>query len=152
MQVVCGRFVSSSSPEQIGAYFGADSPIVVLGENYNVAPTDDIYAVVIGADGARGIEVFHWGLVPTWAKDVKIGSKLINARAETLTQKGAFQPLLKNKRCIIPMDGFYEWQTQTGPDAALTTKGKPVKQPMFIRHVDGEPLAVAAMARPKPRP
>lgn len=145
---MCGRFVSSSSPEQIGAYFGAEPPAAVLAENFNVAPTNDIYAVVIGSDGSRRVEVFHWGLVPTWAKDIKIGSKMINARAETLSEKGAFKPLLKNRRCIIPMDGFYEWQAQTGSIAAGTPKSKPAKQPMFVHRNDGEPLAVAGLWSP----
>ncbi len=145
---MCGRFVSSSTPEQIGAYFGADAPETVLEQNFNVAPTNDIYAVVIGADGSRRVEVFRWGLVPSWAKDAKIGSKMINARSETLAEKGAFKPLLRSKRCIIPMDGFYEWQTRTGADIALSSTGKPVKQPMFIHRLDGELLAVAGLWSP----
>jgi putative SOS response-associated peptidase YedK len=151
---VCGRFVSSSSADQIGAYFGAEQPGTDLGQNYNVAPTNDVYAVVAGPDGTRRVEVFHWGLVPIWAKDIKIGSKMINARAETLADKSAFKPLLKAKRCIIPMDGFYEWKSLGGLDvpAGLDTptarRAQPAKQPMFIHRSDDEPLAVAGLWSP----
>jgi putative SOS response-associated peptidase YedK len=141
---MCGRFVSSSSPDQIAAYFGAEPPTSELPPSFNVAPTNDIYAVVEGADGVRRVEVFHWGLVPSWAKDTKIGSKMINARGETLMEKPAFKSLFKVKRCIVPMDGFYEWKagTEGGP---TTAKGKPAKQPHFIHRLDGEPLAVAGL-------
>ena len=81
---MCGRFVSSSSPEKIAAYFDAASDVEKLGENYNVAPTNDIYAVVAGPDGKPQLQIFHWGLIPVWAKERKIGQKMINARAETL--------------------------------------------------------------------
>ena len=88
--------------------------------------------------------MFHWGLVPVWAKDTKIGSKMINARAETITEKSVFKSVFKKQRVIIPMDGFFEWQ-QGSEGAALTKAGKPSKQPMFIHRLDGEPLAVAGL-------
>ena len=141
---MCGRFVSSSSPEKIAAYFDAASDVDKLGENYNVAPTNDIYAVVAGPDGKPQLQVFHWGLIPVWAKERKIGSKMINARAETLGSKPAYKGVFKKHRCIIPMDGFYEWAAGT-PDGPLTKQGKPAKQPMFIHRLDGEPLAVAGL-------
>jgi Uncharacterized conserved protein len=141
---MCGRFVSSSSPERIAAYFGADVAVETLGENYNVAPTNDIYGVVADPDGHREIQAFRWGLVPVWAKDVKIGSRMINARAETVAEKPAFKAVFKKHRCIIPMDGFYEWApgAEGGP---VTKAGKPVKRPHFIHRHDGEPLAVAGI-------
>ena len=132
---MCGRFVSTNSPERISAYFGASFDAEPLGENYNVAPTNDVLAVV-AADAGRAVRAFHWGLVPTWAKDVKIGSKMINARAETVAEKPAFKGLFAKHRLIVPMDGFYEWQVVAGQKA---------KQPMFIRRRDGEPLAVAGL-------
>ncbi len=141
---MCGRFVSSSSPEKIAAYFDAASDVEKLGENYNVAPTNDIYAVVAGPDGKPQLQVFHWGLIPVWAKERKIGQKMINARAETLASKPAYKGVFKKHRCIIPMDGFYEWAAGT-PDGPLTKQGKPAKQPMFIQRLDGEPLAVAGL-------
>lgn len=141
---MCGRFVSSSSPSKIAEYFGASFEAEPLPANFNVAPTTDIYGVVAGADGAPVVQVFHWGLVPVWAKDVKIGSKMINARAETLAEKPSFKSLFRKHRIIIPMDGFYEWQ-QPSAGAPLTKAGKPMKQPMFIHRLDGEPLAVAGL-------
>ena len=128
---MCGRFVSSSSPERIAAYFGADVAVETLGENYNVAPTNDIYGVVADADGHREVQAFQWGLIPSWAKDRKIGSKMINARAETVAQKPAFKSVFKKHRCIIPMDGFYEWAPGTA-DGPVTKSGKPAKRPHRI--------------------
>ena len=145
---MCGRFVASSPPDQIAAYFGADVAVETLGENYNVAPTHDVYGVVAprGGDASSTpqLEAFHWGLIPSWAKDRKIASRMINARSETLAEKPAFKGLFKKKRLLIPMDGFYEWKagSSAGP---LTTKGKPVKQPLFIHRADGEPMAVAGL-------
>ncbi len=142
---MCGRFVSSSPPDQIAAYFGAGLAESLiehpLGESYNTAPTNDIYAVVDTPRG-REVQVFHWGLVPVWAKDMKLGQKMINARAETLATKGAFKPAFKRRRCIVPADGFYEWQARA---ASVGAKGKPAKQPFFIHRLDGEPLAFAGL-------
>jgi putative SOS response-associated peptidase YedK len=149
---MCGRFVSAGSPDRIAAYFDTVLPTEVpvqvatesLGENYNVAPTQDVYALVGTSDGSARLDAFHWGLVPSWAKDRKIGSRMINARAETLAEKPAFKRLFSAKRCIVPMDGFYEWQAgvEGGP---VNAKGKLLKQPMFIHRVDDEPLAVAGL-------
>jgi putative SOS response-associated peptidase YedK len=141
---MCGRFVSSSSPQRIAAHFGADVAVDTLGENYNVAPTNDVYGVVADADGHREVQAFQWGLLPVWAKDCKIGSKMINARAETIGEKPAFKGVFRKHRCIVPMDGFYEWAPGVagGP---LTKAGKPMKRPQFIHRVDGAPLAVAGI-------
>ncbi len=143
---MCGRFVSSSSADAISKFFGAsfEGDSETLPANFNVAPTQDVSAVVADAEGARTVQTFHWGLVPSWAKDVKIGSKMINARAETIAQKPAFKGLFKKHRLLIPMDGFYEWQqgVEGGP---VTKAGKPMKTPMFIHRVDGELLAVAGL-------
>jgi putative SOS response-associated peptidase YedK len=145
---VCGRFVSTAGPDRIAAYFDSVLPTEAvaesLGENYNVAPTQDVYAVVGSGDGAARVDAFHWGLIPSWAKDRKIASRMINARAETLAEKPAFKGLLTKKRCIVPMDGFYEWQPGSA-DGPVGAKGKPLKQPMFIHRADGEPLAVAGL-------
>ncbi len=142
---MCGRFVSSHSADKIAEFFGAAfQGEATLPANYNVAPTQDVYAVVADAAGAREVQPFHWGLVPSWAKDIKIGSKMINARSETIAEKPAFKGLFKKHRLIIPMDGFYEWQ-QAGPGALLTNAGKPMKTPMFIHSSDGQMLAVAGL-------
>jgi putative SOS response-associated peptidase YedK len=84
----------------------------------------------------RRIDAFHWGLVPVWAKDPKVGSRMINARAESVASKNAFRPALESRRCLIPADGFYEWQA---------VAGRAKKQPMFIHSVDGTPLAFAGL-------
>jgi putative SOS response-associated peptidase YedK len=132
---MCGRFVSATPPDQVAAYFGAEAPEALLEPSYNVAPTTDIYAVL--SDGTtRHVDAFHWGLVPRWAKDPKIGSKMINARAETVAEKNAYKAALKKRRCIIPADGFYEWQKVAGQKA---------KQPFFIHRPDGEPYAFAGL-------
>jgi putative SOS response-associated peptidase YedK len=141
---MCGRFVSSSSPERIAAYFGAEAAVESLGVNFNVAPTNDVYGVVADADGERELQAFHWGLIPVWAKERKVGQRMINARSETLAQKPAFKGVFKKHRCIIPMDGFYEWAPGTD-DGPLTKAGKPIKRPHFIHRVDNEPLAVAGL-------
>jgi putative SOS response-associated peptidase YedK len=132
---VCGRYVSASTPDDIARYFDAEAPEVVLEPSWNVAPTDDVYAV--RSDGAlRRVDACHWGLVPSWAPDPKVGARMINARAETLATKGAFKAAFRRRRCIVPADGFYEWTRQAG--------GK-VKQPHFIHRPDGEPYAFAGL-------
>ncbi|MEZ5168002.1 MAG: SOS response-associated peptidase [Acidimicrobiales bacterium] len=91
---------------------------------------------VVEHGGVRRLDRFHWGLVPFWAKDPKIGSRMINARAETITEKNAFKRSFAGRRCIIPADGFYEWQK---------VEGQKQKQPMYMQRVDGEPFAFAGL-------
>ncbi len=141
---MCGRFVSTQTPEQIASFFGASFEGDPLAPSYNVAPTNDVYAVVHDVDHGQTVHAFHWGLVPVWAKDTKIGSSMINARAETLAEKPTFKGLLRKRRCIIPMDGFYEWRAAAA-SAPLGPRAKPVKQPMFIHRADGDPLAIAGL-------
>ena len=141
---MCGRFVSSHSADKLSQFFGASFEGDGLLPNFNVAPTQDVLAVVADAAGGRELVPFHWGLVPSWAKDIKIGSKMINARSETIAEKPAFKGLFKKHRLIIPMDGFYEWQ-EGSSGAELTKAGKPIKTPMFIHRVDSAPLAVAGL-------
>jgi putative SOS response-associated peptidase YedK len=132
---VCGRFVSASPPDEIARYFDAVVPEEALAARWNVAPTDDVYGVV-ARHGRRQLEVFHWGLVPLWAKDPSVGSRMINARAETVASRNAFKPALRSRRCLIPADGFYEWRKQGGSRA---------KQPFYIRRSDGRPMAFAGL-------
>jgi putative SOS response-associated peptidase YedK len=135
---MCGRFVATSPPDELAAYFGATpAPEAALQPNYNVAPTQDVLAVV-EHEGERHLDAFHWGLIPSWAKDAKIGSRMINARAETLAEKSAFKKPFQTRRCLVPADGFYEWKK-------LTSGTKPKKQPMYIHRVDGQPLAFAGI-------
>lgn len=133
---MCGRYVSSSTPDEIATYFDVDEqPERALEPSWNVAPTDDIY-IVREADGSRILATHHWGLVPFWAKSPAIGSKMINARSDGLAEKGAFKDPFRHKRCIVPADGFYEWQV---------VPGQKVKQPYFITRRDGQPLAFAGL-------
>lgn len=151
---MCGRFVSSSTPDELASYFGVDNVAEsVLGAsdgggddgeaprgpraNYNVAPTQDVFAVVED-DGSRHLDAFFWGLIPSWAKEAKIGSRMINARAETLAEKNAYKSSFRKRRCLIPADGFYEWKKLGGGS-------KPKKQPMFVHRDDGKPLAFAGL-------
>src|SRR5687768_1490478 len=99
---MCGRFVSATPPDQIAQYFGAtETSETVLEPNFNVAPTTDIYTV-LETGGVRRVEPIHWGLVPWWAKDIKVGNRMINARSETLAEKSAFKRAFTKRRCIIP--------------------------------------------------
>lgn len=133
---MCGRFVSESPPDEIARYFAAeDITPSALQPSWNVAPTDDIY-VVYARGGARRLDAVRWGLVPPWAKDLSVGSRMINARAESLDRNGAFKPAFARRRCLIPADGFYEWKA---------VPGQKKKQPMFIHRRDGEPYALAGL-------
>jgi putative SOS response-associated peptidase YedK len=143
---MCGRFVTASPPDQVAAYFGAEATSESLWKpNFNVAPTTPVFAVRM--DGSvRRLEPFHWGLVPFWAKDQSVGNRMINARAESLADKRAFRRAFARRRCIIPADGFDEWQKVPGQKA---------KQPMYVHRRDDEPLAFAGLWeiwRPPPGP
>ena len=139
---MCGRYVSATPPDQLARYFGAELMVEPPEEgddkqaaNYNVAPTQGVYTVY-EAEGIRRLDTFHWGLVPFWAKDPKIGSKMINARAETIHEKNSFKRPFAKKRCIIPADGFYEWKK---------VEGQKRKQPMYLTTIDGSPFAFAGL-------
>jgi putative SOS response-associated peptidase YedK len=133
---MCGRFTSATQLSLLAERFRAD-PAGAEGHrpSWNVSPASDILVVVAGDDGARQLRELRWGLVPRWAKDPK-GRPLINMRAETVREKPTWQRTLASKRCIIPIDGFYEWQDQG--------KGNR-KQPFYITSRDGEPLALAGL-------
>lgn len=133
---MCGRFVSTSTPEEIASYFGAEpAPEAAIEASWNVAPTNDVY-VVLEDGGIRRVAAHHWGLVPFWAKSPAIGNKMINARAEGIATKNAYRGAFKRKRCIIPADGFYEWHK---------VEGQKAKQPYYISRPDGEPIAFAGL-------
>ena len=135
---MCGRFVSSSPPDELARYFDVDATaeqVLDQEPNYNTAPTNDVF--VVYEDGSsRRLDSFRWGLIPRWAKDPSIGNRMINARAETVATKGAFKSALAKRRCIIPVDGFYEWRK---------VPGQKTKQPFFIHRPDGEPFAFAGL-------
>ncbi len=129
---MCGRFTIFADPDRLAERFQAALPADGLQPRYNAAPTQ--YLPVILNDGPPAIQLLQWGLVPFWAKDPSIGSRMINARAETLAEKPAFRAALKKRRCLVLADGFYEWQkTPTG------------KQPMRITLDSGEPFAMAGL-------
>lgn len=131
---MCGRFVQVEKPEFYAEHFGVETIRTdELAANYNVAPTQQIYAVAEHGE-ARVLTSFRWGLVPFWAKDLRIGSKAINARVESAADKPMFRTSFADKRCLIPIDGFYEWERKA--------RGK---LPHYIRHTDGIPLAAAGL-------
>ena len=133
---MCGRFVSSSPPDELARYFDvAEVPEQVLEPSFNVAPSTDVY-VVVNRGGVRRLDTFRWGLIPFWAKDQSIGNKLINARAEGIADKNAFKRAFQKRRCLIPADGFFEWKK---------VPGQKKKQPYFIHRADGEPFAFAGL-------
>jgi putative SOS response-associated peptidase YedK len=147
---MCGRYASARSRIELLEEFDVrrDDAGESLQPDYNVAPTKPVYAVMTrsprgdqaGAKGSpeRELRVVRWGLVPSWAKDVSIGSRLINARAETVSEKPAFRAAFAKRRCLLPADGYYEWQA---PPPG--TKGK--KQPFFICGPDHGVLAFAGL-------
>lgn len=133
---MCGRFVSAAPPDELARYFDVEQVAEqVLDPSYNVAPTDDVY-VVVETGGIRRLETFHWGLIPFWADDRKIGQKMINARAESLATNNAYKRAFLKRRCIVPADGFFEWRE---------TPGAKRKQPMYIHRADGDPVAFAGL-------
>jgi putative SOS response-associated peptidase YedK len=142
---MCGRFTSVTSRYDLAETFHANEmKSEQLPLRYNVAPTQEVYAVAErrpaehGEPGTRQLGSFRWGLVPSWAKDLSIASRLINARAETVSEKPAFRQALLRRRCIIPADAFYEWQVRPGKPTAPRT-------PHVIRHRDGTALAFAGL-------
>lgn len=114
---MCGRFTLQRDPAEIAVHFGlAETP--ALAPRYNIAPGQDVAIVreaeTPGAAPARLLEMRRWGLVPRWARDPSIGSRLVNARAETAAGKPAFRSALRRRRCLLPADGFYEWKGAKG--------------------------------------
>ena len=131
---MCGRFVQSQAAERYAEFLGVhEIRIDPLPPSYNVAPTDNVYAVA-EHEGARLLGSFRWGLLPFWAKDKKVAARNINARSETAAGKPTFKESIAKRRCLIPADGFYEWQVKE--------KGK---LPHYIFNKDGSPLFFAGL-------
>jgi putative SOS response-associated peptidase YedK len=130
---MCGRYTLASPTERLAEEFGADASSIALAPNYNVAPTQKV-AAVLEEGGQRRLEVLRWGLIPPWADDPGIGSRMINARSETAPGKPSFRRAFRERRCLIPADGFYEWQRTNG-----------AKQPYYIHMEDGRPFAFAGL-------
>lgn len=136
---MCGRFALMTPTEQLALLFElpetAVSALPPSVPRYNIAPTQPVAAIRLDTNGQREFTFFHWGLIPSWSKDPTVGSRMINARSETVTEKPSFRTAFKRRRCLIPADGFYEWQ-----------KLGSGKQPMFIRPAGEErPFALAGL-------
>jgi putative SOS response-associated peptidase YedK len=132
---MCGRFVQAQNAQSYADYFGATLAVPEeLDPSWNVAPTDQVYAVA-EHEGERHLGTFRWGLVPWFADSLKIGARHINARSETVHTSRVFQDSFQRKRCLIPADGFFEWEKLESGD----------KLPHYIHSRDGAPLALAGI-------
>ena len=130
---MCGRFVITSPPEALRQIFGyLEQPN--FPPRHNIAPTQPV-PVVIVENGARHFRLMRWGLIPAWIKDPRKFTLLINARSETVTEKPAFKNAIRRRRCLIPADGYYEWQASDGR-----------KRPYFIHRRDAAPFGLAGLA------
>lgn len=131
---MCGRYTLTATAEELMAEFEFGEP-VALSPRYNVAPTQFMPVIRVqeleNEPGPREAVVMRWGLIPSWAKDASIGNRTINARSETVATQASFRAAFKRRRCIVPVSGFYEWETVEGPG------GKPVKKPHLISRVGG---------------
>jgi putative SOS response-associated peptidase YedK len=130
---MCGRFTLTVSPEKLQEKFGLkEPPPTELAPRFNIAPSQAV--AIVPNQEERALEIVQWGLIPSWAKDPKIGNRMINARAETLAEKPAFRAALKRRRCLVVADGFYEWK-----------KDGTRKVPMYIQLKDEEPFGFAGL-------
>jgi putative SOS response-associated peptidase YedK len=129
---MCGRYAQRTDAKRLAKEFKVAEALAVE-PRYNIAPTQDVLAVNETGDG-REMRFFKWGLVPSWAKDASMGARLINARSETVAEKPAFRQAFRQRRCIIPADGFYEWQRSEGS-----------KRPFFFRMRDERPFGFAGL-------
>src|ERR687893_117868 len=142
---MCGRYASSANADVLRIEFDVDEEFDGLpGPDYNVAPTVAVPAIFErrvshGTEIRRRLAPLVWGLVPSWAKDPSIGSRMINARVESVADKPAFRKAFAARRCLLPADGFYEWYAIEAPPSP-GRKVRPAKQPFFIRRYDGQPL------------
>lgn len=132
---MCGRFTQQRPSAELAALFDAEDRAQSPGGRFNLAPQQSGLVVVEREDLGRAIVPYRWGLIPTWAKDARIGNRLINARAETVATTPAFRSSFAKRRCLVPADGFYEWERMT-PE---------IRQPNLIRRTDGDPMAFAGL-------
>jgi putative SOS response-associated peptidase YedK len=133
---MCGRYTHLLTWAQLHRLLRLTSAPIEIAARYNIAPTQLAPVVREAAVGARSLEMMRWGLVPSWANDLSIGSGMINARGETLATKPAFRGAFKRRRCIVPASGFYEWKK---------TEGSKSKQPFYITASDGGPLLLGGL-------
>ncbi|MGA8978961.1 MAG: SOS response-associated peptidase [Pedococcus sp.] len=166
---MCGRYAATANPDELVEEFEVDQdrtgdPVRSIlkspqsppagAPDWNLAPskqapvilsraprdTDESYAAEQGA--VRQLRLLTWGLVPSWSKDLKIGMRMINARAESVLEKGSFAKAAASRRCLVPAQGWYEWQKSP---VATDAKGNPRKQPFFIHRADGDVVAFAGL-------
>lgn len=130
---MCGRFAQQRPASELAEIFDADPLVSDEGGHFNVAPTNDAM-VVVEKEDRRAVTAYRWGLIPHWADDRSIGQRMINARAETLATSSAFRDSFRRRRCLVPVDAFYEWRRE----------GK-LRLPYAIRRQDGAPLAIAGL-------
>lgn len=132
---MCGRYILTSDTPRLADFFAMEIGPKLI-PRYNIAPTQPVPAIRVRKDtGARRLELLYWGLVPQWAKDPSIGNRMINARSETAANKPAYRAAMKYRRCLLPSDGFYEWEKREDG----------TKQPHLVRMADGEPFALAGL-------
>ncbi|OGO40266.1 MAG: hypothetical protein A2Z04_09340 [Chloroflexi bacterium RBG_16_57_9] len=131
---MCGRFTLTVDTTELGETFTQLNLPADLTPRYNIAPSQAI--AVVTNSGQNRVEFFRWGLIPSWAKDPSIGNRMINARAESLSEKPAFRAAYKRRRCLILADGFYEWRKEPG---------RKTKTPMYVRLSSGKPFAFAGL-------
>jgi len=131
---MCGRFALFSPPETLVQHFGL-AEVPQIAPRYNIAPSQPIAIIRLDPSGSRWLSLAHWGLIPSWSEEPKTGFSTFNARAETVAVKPAFRQAFRQRRCLVPADGYYEWQ-QTGDRH---------KQPYFIHRQDHAPLAFAGL-------
>ena len=130
---MCGRFTQQRPTSELAEIFGAEDLADLPGGRFNVAPTDEA-AVIVARDERRAVTAYRWGLVPHWAEDPRVGSRMFNARAETLATSPAFRDAFRRRRCLVPVDSFYEWRRE----------GK-LRLPYRIVRTDDRPLALAGL-------
>jgi putative SOS response-associated peptidase YedK len=130
---MCGRFTQQRPTSELAAIFGAEDRADDPGGHYNVAPTTEA-AVVVQRDDRRAIVRYRWGLLPHWDTDGRGAAKRINARAETVATTPAFRDAFARRRCLVPVDSFYEWR-RTGS----------VREPYRVVRTDGRPLVLAGL-------
>ncbi len=167
LSTMCGRYAATANPDELVEEFEVDQdrtadPARSILKNpqtpppgapdWNLAPSKQAPVVLTRtprhdsgeatADPVRQLRLLTWGLVPSWAKDIKVGMRMINARAETVLEKGSFAKAAASRRCLVPAQGWYEWQKSP---VSTDAKGNPRKQPFFIHRADGKDVAFAGL-------